>query len=59
MPQMMPWQRCLHRPLMHTLESSHGLLEEQKSLVHKPPGKGFPVKPSTHLQVGPSEVGMH
>jgi hypothetical protein len=39
---------------MHTLGSAHGISGEQTSGTHCPPGKGLPMKPSMHLQVGPS-----
>lgn len=58
-PQTTPSQRSLQRPPMHTLGSTHGLLDEQMSGTHSPPGNGLPIKPSTQAQVGPPEVAIH
>lgn len=58
-PQTTPSQRSLQRPPMHTLGSTHGLLDEQTSGTHRPPGNGLPIKPSTQAQVGPLEVAIH
>jgi hypothetical protein len=58
-PQITPSQRSLHLPPIHTLGSMHGLLDEQMSGTHSPPGNGLPMKPSTQAQVGPLEVAMH
>jgi hypothetical protein len=49
----------LQRPPMHTLGSTHGLLDEQMSGTHSPPGNGLPKKPSIQAQVGPPEVAIH
>lgn len=58
-PQIIPSHRCLQRPFMQTWVSAHESVFEHMSLVHCPPGKGFPMYPSLHLQVGSELVIMH
>lgn len=58
-PQTTPSQRSLHRPPIQTLGAAQGLLAEQISGAHRPPGNGLPRKPSAHLHVTPAVATIH
>lgn len=58
-PQTTPSHLSLHLPLIHICGGTHGFVSEHTSVTHCPPGNGFPIKPSRHLQVGPLFVTMH
>lgn len=58
-PQTTPSHRALHLPPIQTFGSTHGFVSEHTSGTHSPPGNGFPIKPSTHLHVGPEVVTIH
>lgn len=58
-PQTTPSQRCLHRPATHINGCSQGTPGPHVSLLHAPPGNGFPTIPSGQTHVGPVFDIMH